>query len=111
MHLSKASLEKVLVSLSIFVPHMTSELLEVVLGKQLYDCSWPTYDEAMLVQDTITYVVQVNGKVRANLTVNVIAEKEIVEREAAKLIERWLEGKEIVKIIFVHGRLVSFVIR
>jgi leucyl-tRNA synthetase len=111
MRLSKASLEKVLASLSIFVPHITSELLEQVLGKQLADCSWPTYDEAMLVQDTITYVVQVNGKVRANLIANVVAEQEIVEREAAKLIAKWLEGKEIVKIIFVHGRLVSFVIK
>ena len=111
MRLSRVSLEKILASLSIFVPHMTSELLEAVLGKQLSDCSWPSYDESLLVQDTITYVVQVNGKVRANLIAHVDASQETVEREAAALIPKWLEGKEIVKIVFVHGRLVSFVVK
>ena len=111
MRLSKGSLESILVSLSVFVPHMTSELLEQVLGKQLAECTWPSYDEALLVRDTVTYVIQVNGKLRSNLVANVIAEQEIVEREAAKLIAKWLEGKEVVKIIFVHGRLVNFVIR
>jgi leucyl-tRNA synthetase len=111
MRVSKESLEKILTSLSVFVPHITSELIEGVLSKKLADCSWPAYDETLLVQDTITYVVQVNGKVRANLVAPVDASQETIEKEAAKLIEKWLEGKEIAKIVFVHGRLVSFVVR
>jgi leucyl-tRNA synthetase len=111
MRMSKESLESILVSLSIFVPHISSELIEGVLGKQLHECSWPSYDESLLVQDSITYVVQVNGKVRANLTAHVDAAQDVIEREAAALIPKWLEGKEIVKIVFVHGRLVSFVIK
>lgn len=111
MRMSKESLEKILVSLSVFVPHMTSELIEGILGKELAACAWPAYDESLLVQDTITYVVQVNGKLRANLIARVDASQETIEKEAAKIIEKWLEGKQIIKVVFVHGRLISFVIR
>ena len=59
MQLSKQTAQDLLVSLSTMIPHMTSELLEQVLGKKLEECSWPLFDEAKALDDTITIVVQV----------------------------------------------------
>ncbi len=111
MRLSKESVEKVLVSLSVLAPHMASELLKILLNKDLQDCPWPTYDLALTQDDTKTIVVQVNGKVRANIDVPVDATQEVVEPEAEKLILKWLEGKQKVKVIFVPNRLISFVVK
>jgi len=111
MKLSRDSYEKVVVALSVLAPHMMSELIETVLGKQLATCTWPTYDPALLVQDTATIVVQVNGKLRANLIVKKGSTQQEVEPEAKNLVHKWLEGHEIVKVVFVADRLISFVVR
>jgi len=81
--LTKDSIEKILVSLSIIAPHMASELLEQLLQKPLYLCAWPSYDPVMLTEDKVTMVVQVNGKLRGNITVKHGLNKDEVE-EAAK---------------------------
>jgi leucyl-tRNA synthetase len=109
--LSADSFEKIVVALSVLAPHMTSELLEHVLGKQLHDCSWPAFDPVFVAQDTVELVVQVNGKVRAHLTVSKSASQSEVQEQAEPLIAKWLEGNEIIKVVFVPGRLISFVIQ
>ncbi len=111
MKLSKDSVEKILASLSVLAPHMASELLEQLLNKKLDDCTWPTYDPALTVSDTVTIVVQVNGKVRANIEVAKNTDKETIIAESQKAGAKWLEGKEVVKIIVVPNRLVNFVIK
>ncbi len=111
MRLSKESMEKVLASLSVLAPHMASELIKTLLNKDLKDCPWPTYDLALTLDDTKTIVVQVNGKVRANLDVPVDAPQDVVEPKAEALVAKWFEGKQKVKVIFVPNRLISFVIK
>jgi leucyl-tRNA synthetase len=64
-----------------------------------------------VAQDTVELVVQVNGKVRAHLTVSKSASQSEVQEQAEPLIAKWLEGNEIIKVVFVPGRLISFVIQ
>ncbi|UQS86756.1 leucine--tRNA ligase [Nicoliella spurrieriana] len=73
--------------------------------------SWPTYDESMLVEDTVQIVVQVNGKVRAHIKASKDASKDAVEKQAladAK-VKEFTDGKTIRKVIVVPGKIVNIV--
>ncbi len=111
LRLSKDSMEKLIVSLSVLAPHMASELLERLLGKQLQECRWPAYDPVLVQEDTKTVVIQVNGKLRGHIEVPADATQEVVELEAKKMILNWLDGKQMIKVIFVPNRLINFVVR
>ncbi|MCL2576372.1 MAG: leucine--tRNA ligase [Defluviitaleaceae bacterium] len=108
----KETLEAITVMLAPFAPHMAEELWQM-LGNtpSVFTQSWPTFDPAKAAEDTITVVVQINGKLRANMTVAAgIAKDEaitIAKQNAAK----WLEGATIVKEVFVPNKLVNFVIK
>ena len=97
-----------------FAPHMTEELWEVLGNTQpLMDLQLPTTDEEALIKDVVTIVLQVNGKLRGNLDVGVILQKDqIIElaQKEPKIIAH-LEGKTLVKTIFVPGKLVNFVVK
>ena len=111
MQLSKDSVEKILVSLSIMAPNMASELLEQLLKKQLDACTWPSYDPVLLADEDATIVVQVNGKLRANIVVKRGSSKEDVQIAAEEAITKWLEDKKEVKVVFVPDKLINFVVR
>lgn len=111
MVLSPDTLEKILVVLSTMAPHMASELLETIIGKQLANCTWPSYDPALVYQDTVMYVVQVNGKVRANIPLKRGLVQTYVEPLAKEAIAKWLLDKNIVSVIFVPDRLINFVVK
>ncbi len=96
-----------------FAPHITEELWSQ-LGSQgsVHTSDWPQHDEQYLVQDSMIIVVQVNGKVRAQIEVPSDASQEQVV-EAAKANEKaaaHLSGKDLKKSIYVPGKLVSFVV-
>jgi len=111
LKLGRSSAEAVLVSLSVFSPHMSSELLETIFQKNLQECSWPEFDSSLAQESEISLVVQINGKVRANIPCSRGAKQKDVQHKAELAVEKWLEGKEIVKVIFVPDRLISFVVR
>ena len=97
-----------------FAPHITEELNEKYsLGKPLCESSWPKYDETKIENDNYELVFQVNGKVRGKMEVS----KETSEEEMEKLakenenVKKFIEGKEIVKIITIPGRLVNIVVK
>jgi leucyl-tRNA synthetase len=110
---ARESLEAVVVMLSPMVPHICHALWQE-LGHQsaLIDQRWPAVDESALELDLIEMVVQVNGKLRARLSVPVDASKEAIEAEALadENVQRYIEGKEVRKVIVVPGRLVSIVV-
>lgn len=110
MQLSKKTVEDLLTALSIMIPHFSSELLEQLVGKKLEECHWPTFDPKLALEETITLVVQVNGKMRGNLNIARGSNQQNVEPEAQKLVAKWLENKEIAKVIFVKDRLINFVV-
>lgn len=110
MQLSKNSLEKVLITLSVMAPHMASELLEKLLGKTLATCKWPAYDPVLTQEDSITLIVQVGGKTRGTIMVPRGATQQEVEELAQQAVLKWLAGKETTKVVFVPDRLINFVI-
>ena len=95
-------------------PHLGEEVWELLgHGETVLDAPWPSWDEELAADEVVTVVVQVNGKLRDRLEVPVDAEKDAVlelARTAANTV-RFLEGKQIVKEIFVPGKLVNFVVR
>jgi len=100
--------------LSPMVPHFAEELWEALGGEtRLFDSSWPEADEAALVKDAITIVVQVNGKVRGRLEVSPEAEQAEVDAAARvdENVVRHLEGKTVVKVVYVKGRLLNIVVK
>ena len=112
--IDKSWAEQFALILAPFAPHMAEELWER-LGhtRTLAYEAWPRYDETLLTEDTIEMPVQINGKVRARITVAVDATQDAVFN-LAKLdehIARHLDGKTIVKEIVVPGKLVNIVIR
>ena len=96
-----------------FAPHLGSEVYEAVTGRRVWEEAWPEADAALLVAETVTVVVQVNGKKVDQLEAPVGIgedEQERLARGSERLAAR-LDGREIVKTIVVPGRLVNFVAR
>ncbi len=95
-------------------PHLGEEVWEL-LGQpgSALDATWPEWDEELAADEVVTVVVQVNGKLRDRLSVPVDAEREAVfaAARAAGNTARFLEGKELVKEVYVPGKLVNFVVR
>ncbi|MFB0964497.1 MAG: leucine--tRNA ligase [Patescibacteria group bacterium] len=106
--------EKVAVLLHPFAPHLAEELWES-LGNStsVYLASWPEYDTFMLADDEVTIAVQVNGKLRGTLTMlNGVAQEEAASaaRENPE-ISKWIEGKTLVREIFVPNKLLNIVVK
>ena len=109
--LSKDSIKKVVITLSVMAPHMAHELFERLFNQSLSQAEWPKWDPLLVQQDEHTIVIQVNGKMRGSITVEVGLDKEKIEVMARKEVEKWLETKETIQVIFVPGKLINFVIR
>ena len=107
------ALEALVALVAPFAPHMAEELWQQ-LGRSetIHRDSWPQWDDAYLVSDTITVIVQVNGKLRAKLEVAADATKETIEQQALANdhVQTFTEGKEPKKIIYVPGKLVNIVV-
>ncbi len=93
-------------------PHITEELWRA-LGHEhsILEAGWPSHDAALLARQRVTVAVQVNGKLRATVAVARGAAEEEVVGVAREAVARWLDGKEVVKVVHVADRLVSFVVR
>lgn len=95
-----------------FAPHLTEELWDQFGEKSfIHTESWPSYDKKLLVDDRIKIAVQVNGKVRDEIEIDADAEESIVTKQALSLdkVQQFIAGKEVKKVIYVKGRLVSIV--
>ena len=99
--------------LSPVAPHMAAEIWQQ-LGEDgsLDTAGWPSWDEALVVEDTVTVVVQVNGKVRAKLTVAADSDEAAVTDLALSDInvQKFIENKKPAKVVYVPGRLVNIVV-
>jgi len=108
------TLESLLQILAPFAPHITDELW-LLLGhdESIHTTTWPTFDAGYLVEDTAEVVVQVNGKLRGKITVaKDAAEAEVVRAaQAEEYAAEWLSDKEIVKTVYVPGKIVNFVVK
>lgn len=96
---------------AVMAPHMGSELCQLLFGKELNNMPWPTYDPALTIDNQVTIAVQINGKLRANVTVDRNADQKTVEAASLPLITKWLEGFEVVKIVFIPAKIINIVIK
>lgn len=96
-----------------FAPHI-AEVIWSELGekKSIHISDWPKYNPKLIIDDTITIGIQINGKVRSEITIA----KDIAESDLRKQvlqipeIEKWIDGKEVRKFIYVPGRIINIVI-
>lgn len=98
--------------LSCYAPHICEEMWQL-LGhdETLTYEAWPTYDEAILVENEVEIVVQVNGKMRGKFLAPADADEEFVKAEGLKLaaVQKQIEGKTIRKMIFIKGKVLNIV--
>jgi leucyl-tRNA synthetase len=106
-------IQTLVVLLAPFAPHIADELWHL-LGNtnSVHTETWPKYDSAALVADEINLVIQIMGKTRGAIQVPAQADKAELERYAceSEVGKRYLEGKEIKKVIVVPGKLINFVL-
>ena len=110
--ITKGELKTLLILLNPFAPHVTEEEWSVLnLGGTVTDQSWPDYDEAKCVADSVEIVVQICGKIRArmNIDVSLSAEEVIALAKEDETIKAEIAGKNIVKELYVPGKLVNIV--
>lgn len=114
-NITKKELEIFTILLNPFAPHVTEEVWQQSkLGDGIVaQAQWPSYDEAKCKDDTIEIVVQVNGRVKAKLTVEADIDKDAVLAQAKsnEKIAPLIDGKNIIKEIYVPGKLVNIVAR
>jgi leucyl-tRNA synthetase len=107
------ALEAVALMLSPIVPHITHALWKA-LGREaaVVECRWPVCDRDALVQEELTLVVQVNGKVRGRVSVPADAEQDTIETLVLEEpnVRKHLQGKAVSKVIVVPGKLVNVVV-
>jgi len=112
--LPRPAMEKFLIILAPFAPHLSEELWsELGHKKSIFKEAWPEYNPELVKDEVINLVIQVNSRVRETMEVSA----DISEEEAKKIalesekIKKWIEGKEVVKIIFVKGKLINIVVK
>ena len=112
--ITKDDYRVLLVLLNPIAPHNTEELNEKYsLGEVICKSSWPEYDEEKTIDKTKTIGVQVNGKLRGEITINLDEDEKAVEEKAKNLdnVKKFTEGKEIVKVINIKGKIVNIVVK
>ncbi len=113
--INRAELRTFLLMLNPFAPHVTEEMWATLgYGEMLAkDGVWPDFDEAKCVDATIEIAVQVNGKLRSKLTVpaDIVAADAIAAAKADEKTQTFLDGKTVVKEIYVPGKLVNLVVK
>ena len=113
-HLNSAEFRTFLQLLNPFAPHATEELWEIMgYDKTIAESVWPVWDDAQCVDDVIEIAVQVNGKVRARIEVpsDVTADDAIAAAMGNDRVQEFVSGKELIKKLYVPGRLVNLVVR
>lgn len=111
--INRAELKTLLLLVNPFAPHITEEMWSTLgYGEMLAkDGVWPEYDEAKCIDDTVEIAVQINGKIRAKIEIAADAsdDEAIAAAKADEKVAQELAGKNIIKEIYVKGRLVNIV--
>ena len=112
--INKAEYKTFLHLLNPFAPHMTEELYQMLgESKTIAETAWPKYDEAKTIDDEIEIPVQLNGKVKDVVKVAKDAEEAVVKAAvvASENVQKALEGKTVVKEIYVKGKIYNIVVK
>ena len=113
--LSRGAMKKILVLIEPFAPHLAEEIWSEVFGEKesMANAPWPTYEQSSLEVSEVTYAVQVNGKLRGDFTISKTAGKDeaIAVAQDIENVRKYLDGGNVVKEIFVPGKIVGFVVK
>ena len=107
-------LEKVILLIAPFAPHVADELWSDLGNTTLtFEQEWPTFDEKLTVENNFNLVLQVNGKVRDMVSAQIGISKDDAEKLAfcSEKVQKFIDGKEIVKVIVVPNKLVNIVVK
>ncbi len=111
---TRGEFRTLLILLNPFAPHITEELWQKTgFEGQIAHAAWPAFDEAKCVENTVEIAVQVNGKLRARLTVaaDIAKDDAIAAAKAEPAVAKTIEGKTVCKEIYVPGKLVNIAVR
>ena len=112
--INKAELKSLILLINPFAPHVTEEMWEVMnFGGAVTDQSWPEFDEAKCVDATVEIAVQVNGKIKARIDVatDISSEDAIAAAKEVDAVKELIDGKTVVKELYVKGKLVNIVVK
>ena len=111
--ITKEDYRLILTLLNPIAPHITEELNESLGYKPICESEWPTYDEEKTIENTKDIAVQVNGKVRGTITISIDDDDQTIQEKALENenVQKHLEGKEIVKVIVIKGKIVNIVVK
>ena len=112
--ITREEFRTLLILLNPVASHMTEELWEMMnYGGRLYQATWPEWDEAKTIESTIEIAVQVNGKVKATIAIDKDEEQDSVKEKvfASDSVKAAVEGKNIVKEIYVKGKIYNIVVK
>ena len=110
--ITKEDYHLLLTLLNPIAPHITEELNEQIGYKPICESTWPVYDEAKTIDDEKEIGVQVNGKLRASIKISINEDEESTKSKALseENVKKYVEGKSIIKIIVIPGRIVNIVV-
>ena len=109
---NKAEFKTFLTLLNPFAPHITEELNKIAgFDADISTYSWPEYDEAKTVDDEITLPIQFNGKLKATITISVDEDESSVKEKVHNAIDSKLDGKTIVKEIYIKNKIYNVVVK
>lgn len=110
--INKAEFKTFLQLLNPFAPHITEELYQIIgESTTIAESSWPKYDEAKTIDDEIELPVQFNGKLKLTVKIPLNAEESLVKEIVHKEAEELLDGKNIVKEIYVKNKIYNIVVK
>ena len=111
-HVYQVYLENFVKMFACFAPHLGEELWTILTGKQGISFEeWPSYDESKMMEDTVTIVVQVNGKLRSKFEMAKDSDQQVLKDKAIESVPNYTNGKQIVKVIVVANKLVNIVVK
>jgi leucyl-tRNA synthetase len=112
---NKEDFAKFIQILSPFAPHLAEEIWREKLGnpESVFKSQWPEYDKELIKDEVVNLVVQINGKLRATIALPADISEEAAKSAALEneAVKKWLDGKEIIKIVFIKGKLLNIVIK
>ena len=112
--ITKGELRDLLLLINPFAPHITEEMWQISgFSGMLNEAKWPVFDESKTIDNEIEVAVQINGKVRDKIVVSKDISKEEMEAAAfaREAVKAYTDGKTIVKVIYVPGKLFNIVVK
>ncbi len=110
--INKAEFKTFLTLLNPFAPHITEELNEIAgFSNDVSSYDWPEYDEEKTIDDEITLPIQFNGKLKATITISVDEDENSIKEKVHNVIDSKLDGKTIIKEIYVKNKIYNIVVR